>query len=106
VGAVVLAALAMACDDGPHEAALLVRLIRVVGRREPGWRGSPGRAASAMVLGYAALRFATEFLRADNRLVLSVLTMPQMMCLLVAAGIGVASMRGGLQTGRALRGRA
>jgi phosphatidylglycerol:prolipoprotein diacylglycerol transferase len=77
-----------------YEAALLVLLIWAVGRREPGWRGSPGRAASAMVLGYTALRFVTEFLRADNRLVLSVLTMPQMMCLLVAAGVGVASMRG------------
>jgi len=46
------------------------------------------------VIGYTVLRFFTEFLRADNRLVFSALTMPQALSLLVGATVGAALFAG------------
>jgi prolipoprotein diacylglyceryltransferase len=77
-----------------YEAVLLLTLVWIVRRNEKRWRGSPGRTASAMVIGYAVLRFLTEFLRADNRLVLSALTMPQVLSLLVGATVSAALCAG------------
>ena len=72
-----------------YEAGLLVALAGGASRGGRRWRAAPGRTAGAVLLGYAALRFVAEFLRADNRLVLAALTMPQVVCV-AAAGTALA----------------
>lgn len=85
-----------------YEAVLLLTLVWVVRRNEKQWRGSPGRTASATVIGYTVLRFFTEFLRADNRLVLSALTMPQVLSLLAGATVAAVLCAGGARQTRLL----
>ena len=49
-------------------------------------RAWPGKVAAQLVLGYALIRFATEFLRADNQPLYWGMTLSQMISLLLAGG--------------------
>jgi phosphatidylglycerol:prolipoprotein diacylglycerol transferase len=63
-----------------YETVLLAALCLLLGRLRP-FTGRPGSEALAVLAGYAAVEFLLEFLRADNALVLGVLTVNQLLCL-------------------------
>jgi len=75
-----------------YEAALLAILAWAVWRRENAGATRPGSTAKAALVGYCLLRFFTEFLRADNRLVLAALTMPQCVAAVVVLAFVAASV--------------
>lgn len=71
-----------------YEAALGVGLCVLLARLSP-WRRRPGQIICFMFLGYAAIRFSTEFLRADNAPQYLGLTLSQVISLVLAAGSAV-----------------
>ena len=64
--------------------AVLAFLLAAVLQRSFAKRLSAGKVAAQLVLGYALIRFATEFLRADNQPLYWGLTLSQMISLLLA----------------------
>lgn len=72
-----------------YEAILLIVFVFGISRATPRLR-APGALALVCLLGYLALRFATEFLRADSPVVLGPLTITQLQCVAVfVAGLAV-----------------
>jgi phosphatidylglycerol---prolipoprotein diacylglyceryl transferase len=65
--------------------ALILAIVLHLGFRRP---NRPGHIAIAMALGYAAIRFGTEFLRADNSPAYGGFTLSQVISLIVAMAAG------------------
>ena len=70
--------------------ALFVALVRIVLPRVEAGRWPHGSAVAAYILGYAALRFAVEFLRGDDRGAFTLGLSPSQWVALAAAGATLA----------------